>query len=78
MIDFYVFRLPKTGMVLVYLAGCFLHWRTVAWINISFVLLPLVLMYLFSPESPTWLVSRGRNEDALKACKIVSINKEKV
>lgn len=65
------------GMVLVYLAGCFLHWRTVAWINIGFAVLPLMLMYLFTPESPTWLVSRGRNEEALKACKIVSVDKAK-
>ncbi|XP_065212029.1 facilitated trehalose transporter Tret1-2 homolog isoform X2 [Planococcus citri] len=43
------------GMVLVYLAGCFLHWRTVAWINIGFAILPVLLMYLFTPESPTWL-----------------------
>lgn len=65
-------------MVLVYLAGCYLHWRTVAWINIGFAILPLILMYLFAPESPTWLVSQGRNQEALKACKIVSLDKAKV
>ncbi|XKL68615.1 hypothetical protein PGB90_006384 [Kerria lacca] len=65
------------GMVLIYLAGYYLYWRTVAWISISFAILPLLLMYLYSPESPTWLVSRGRNQDALKACKIISVDKAK-
>lgn len=65
-------------MVLIYLAGYYLYWRTVAWISISFAILPLLLMYLYSPESPTWLVSRGRNQDALKACKIISVDKAKV
>lgn len=65
-------------MVMVYLAGCYLHWRTVAWINIGYALIPIILLYVFTPESPTWLVSRGRNEEALKACKIISQDKAKV
>lgn len=73
-----LFLLHGIGMVLVYLAGCYLHWRTVAWLSIGIAVIPLLMMYLFTPESPTWLVSQGRNQEALKACKVVSLDKEKV
>ncbi|CAG9861707.1 unnamed protein product, partial [Phyllotreta striolata] len=55
--------LASAGMLLTFLQGWFLHWRTVAWISNVFVLFPLLLLFLI-PESPPWLVSKGRIEEA--------------
>lgn len=49
-----------------------IHWRTIAWIGIGYCLIPLVLMLLWAPESPAWLVSKGKNEKALKAYKFLA------
>ncbi|KAG8307782.1 hypothetical protein J6590_013479 [Homalodisca vitripennis] len=51
--------------------GAFFHWRTISWISISFCILPLLLISLWSPESPAWLVSRGKSEQALKSLLIL-------
>lgn len=53
-------------MLLCYLKGLFWHWRTVAWTANAYVLLLLGLLFLI-PESPAWLVSRGRSTEALKS-----------
>ncbi|KAG8307783.1 hypothetical protein J6590_013480 [Homalodisca vitripennis] len=50
-----------------YAKGAFFHWRTISWISISYCILPLLLISLWSPESPAWLVSRGKSEQALKS-----------
>ncbi|KAF5284927.1 hypothetical protein FQA39_LY16882 [Lamprigera yunnana] len=47
------------GIVLVYLKGSFLHWRTVAWLTNVYITVPIVIMFFFLPESPAWLVSKG-------------------
>ncbi|KAF5284930.1 hypothetical protein FQA39_LY16885 [Lamprigera yunnana] len=47
------------GMVLVYLKGSILHWRTVAWLTNVYITVPIVIMFFFLPESPAWLVSKG-------------------
>ncbi|KAF5284929.1 hypothetical protein FQA39_LY16884 [Lamprigera yunnana] len=52
------------GMVLVYLQGWIMHWRTVAWLTNLFIAVPIILMFFFLPESPAWLVSKGRTEQA--------------
>ena len=59
--------LASFGMVLCYVKGAYLHWRLVAWLNIIYAVVPIVLVQLFIPESPVWLVSKGRTEEAKKS-----------
>ncbi|XP_044762796.1 facilitated trehalose transporter Tret1-like isoform X1 [Coccinella septempunctata] len=54
------------GMVMVYAKGWFMNWRTVAWLSNIYTIVPCILI-MFIPESPAWLVSKGRTEDALKS-----------
>ncbi|KAK5644843.1 hypothetical protein RI129_006143 [Pyrocoelia pectoralis] len=55
------------GILLVYMLGTAVHWRLVAGISI---VLPIVaiIMFCFLPESPAWLVKKGRLEEAKKSC----------
>ncbi|XP_024944407.1 facilitated trehalose transporter Tret1 isoform X2 [Cephus cinctus] len=55
--------LASLGMVVVYVKGAFLTWRLTAWLNIIYVVVPVIFVQ-FLPESPTWLVSKGRTEEA--------------
>ena len=50
-----------------YVLGAVTDWRTTAWICGSTPVIMLVLMFFFSYESPIWLVSMGRLEDAIKS-----------
>ncbi|XP_029050610.1 facilitated trehalose transporter Tret1-like isoform X2 [Osmia bicornis bicornis] len=59
--------LASFGMVLSYLKGAYIHWRLVAWLSIVYAVVPIVLVQMFVPESPVWLVSKGRMEEARKA-----------
>ncbi|KAJ3650887.1 hypothetical protein Zmor_016963 [Zophobas morio] len=54
------------GVVLAYFQGWMLHWRTVAWVCNVYAVVPFVLV-MFIPESPAWLVSKGRNDQAKKS-----------
>ncbi|KAJ2954361.1 hypothetical protein O0L34_g2623 [Tuta absoluta] len=54
------------GVFTQFLFGLFLYWRTVALVNISFTILAVVSL-CFIPESPHWLVSRRRLDDAKKS-----------
>ncbi|KAK4878887.1 hypothetical protein RN001_011393 [Aquatica leii] len=54
------------GMVVVYLKGWFLDWRLVAWLTNIYTIISVV-MIMFIPESPVWLVSKGRIEQARKS-----------
>lgn len=54
-------------MVLVYITGAFMSWRTVAWSGIGYTILSTVLIHVIVPESPVWLVTKGRIEDAAKS-----------
>lgn len=56
-------------MIIAYTKGAFMNWRLVAWLNIIYTLVPVILIQLFVPESPVWLVSKGRIEDAAKSLK---------
>ena len=58
-------------MVIAYAKGAYLNWRLVAWINIVYTLVPVLLIQLFVPESPVWLVSKGRIEDAAKSLRFL-------
>lgn len=55
------------GMIIAYAEGAFLHWRLVSWLNIGYTIIPCILVQFFVPESPVWLVSKGRIEDARKS-----------
>ncbi|XP_012261501.1 facilitated trehalose transporter Tret1-2 homolog isoform X2 [Athalia rosae] len=59
--------LASFGMLLVYIKGACLSWRMVAWLSIVYAAVPLILIQIFTPESPVWLVSKGRLEDAKKS-----------
>ncbi|XP_049884894.1 facilitated trehalose transporter Tret1 [Pectinophora gossypiella] len=51
------------GVFTQFLLGLFLYWRTVALVNISFTVLSVISL-CFIPESPHWLVSRKRFDEA--------------
>lgn len=54
------------GMVISYLKGWYMSWRLVAWLANIYTILPAILV-CFIPESPIWLVSKGKNEQAAKS-----------
>lgn len=57
------------GMVLAYLGGAFLNWRTIAWLSMIFTIGPVILISIYVPESPVFLVSCGKIEAAAKSLK---------
>lgn len=63
--------IASLGMVFTYIGGALLSWRAVAWIAIVFTILPTILITFYVPESPVYLVSRGRIEDAAKSLKFL-------
>ena len=63
--------LASLGMVLTYVGGALFHWRTVAWISIIFTLIPVILIWIYVPESPVYLVSKGRIEDTARSLKFL-------
>ncbi|XP_054261516.1 facilitated trehalose transporter Tret1-2 homolog isoform X2 [Macrosteles quadrilineatus] len=64
--------MTSLGMVVIYAQGAYLHWRTIAWMSIAWCLVPILMMSLWSPESPIWLISKGRTQDALKSLTYLS------
>ncbi|XP_018561700.1 facilitated trehalose transporter Tret1-2 homolog isoform X2 [Anoplophora glabripennis] len=54
------------GMVLTYLGGWILHWRTLAWISNIFIVVPCITC-IFIHESPSWLIWKGKLDAAKKA-----------
>lgn len=60
------------GMLLIYIKGAMLYWRTVAWLGIAYCILPILFMFLWAPESPVWLLSKGKKEKALKSFKFLA------
>jgi facilitated trehalose transporter len=64
--------LTSLGMVLTFIMGWFMNWRQVAWCTNIFIAIPCLVVF-FIPESPAWLVSKNRIEDAKKS--LMWINK---
>ncbi|XP_026313966.1 facilitated trehalose transporter Tret1-like [Hyposmocoma kahamanoa] len=54
----------STGMFLAYLLGTVLPWRQAALVSLAIPLTTMVLV-LFVPETPIWLLSKGRSKEAL-------------
>lgn len=54
------------GILMAYIIGAFVDWHVLAIILSVFPLLLLAGM-IFMPETPGWLVSNGKEEEALKA-----------
>lgn len=61
--------LASFGMCIAYGKGAFMSFRLVAWLSIIYTLVPLILIQILVPESPVWLVAKGRIEDAAKSLK---------
>lgn len=57
------------GMIMSYMGGAFLNWRILALLSMIFTLIPVVLISIYVPESPVFLVSRGKIEAAAKSLK---------
>ncbi|XP_067005259.2 facilitated trehalose transporter Tret1 [Anabrus simplex] len=58
--------LAQLGYFMVYMLGAVMHWRPAAAVSASIPIISVLCM-MWIPESPLWLLSRGRTEDALKA-----------
>jgi MFS family permease len=56
------------GILLSYIMGAWLPWNQLAWASAVFPALLLFIMIPL-PESPVWLLSKGRTSDAQKALK---------
>ncbi|KAG5675154.1 hypothetical protein PVAND_005080 [Polypedilum vanderplanki] len=61
--------IASLGMCLAYIAGVLFDWRTTAWLSIIFAVIPILLVQFAVVESPVYLVSKGRIEDAAKSLK---------
>lgn len=51
------------GIVVTYVIGAFVDWHILAWILSAFPLVLLVGM-AFLPETPVWLLTHGRQDEA--------------
>ena len=60
--------LRSVGMILVYTCGAFLPWYQIAYWAPVFPFVAFVVL-LKSPESPVYLVAKGRREEAREALK---------
>ncbi|XP_053615234.1 facilitated trehalose transporter Tret1-like isoform X5 [Plodia interpunctella] len=56
----------SAGVLLMYFLGTVVHWRTAALICLSAPIASM-LCVLLVPETPVWLLSRGREKEAMKS-----------
>jgi len=59
--------LASFGMVLCYLKGAYINWKIVAYLSTAYSLIPIFMVQFLVPESPVWLISKGRKQDAKKS-----------
>ncbi|KYN14356.1 Facilitated trehalose transporter Tret1 [Trachymyrmex cornetzi] len=59
--------LASFGMVLCYLKGAYISWEIVAYFSTAYSFVPIFMVQFLVPESPVWLISKGRKEDAKKS-----------
>ncbi|XP_063218579.1 facilitated trehalose transporter Tret1-2 homolog [Bacillus rossius redtenbacheri] len=64
--------LASLGMVIAYSEGYFFTWRTVAWLTLGYIALSVLVISVWIPESPLWLVARGRVDEAERSLKWLS------
>ena len=55
------------GILYTFVAGCFLDWKWLSVANAALVLPFSIVMYLACPESPRWLVFKGRQYSASRS-----------
>ncbi|XP_050357237.1 facilitated trehalose transporter Tret1-2 homolog [Nymphalis io] len=63
------------GIFIVHLIGSFLSWQKTAFVCVFFPFVSLV-MIIYTPESPSWLVSRGRYDECRQVFKWLRGNEE--
>ncbi|XP_046985776.1 facilitated trehalose transporter Tret1-2 homolog [Schistocerca americana] len=56
--------LASLGMLIIYGEGALLHWRTCSWLSMIYIIVPIILVWTCIPESPVWLIARGRVDEA--------------
>lgn len=61
-----------------YTAGMFFHWRVLAWVAVVGAIMPVFMTAVWTPESPMWLVYKGKNNKALKSLQYLSSNSKNV
>lgn len=60
------------GMLTIYLQGTFIHdWRLTAWLCLGYGLLPWIAILAFCSNSPVWLVTRGRIDEARRSIRFL-------
>ncbi len=59
-----------------YVLGAFVSWQWLARINGLIQLIYLVMTWVLIPESPTWLLSQGREKEAMKSLKFLGRSSE--
>lgn len=62
--------IASLGNIIAYTKGAFISWRLCAWMYVIYSIVPAILIK-FIPESPVWLVSKGRIEDATQSLKFL-------
>ena len=55
------------GMIVIYTMGAFISWNKIAYVGIIFPIIALIILILYSQESPVYLVSKGEIEKAEKS-----------
>uniref|UniRef100_A0A1Y1KER9 Major facilitator superfamily (MFS) profile domain-containing protein n=1 Tax=Photinus pyralis TaxID=7054 RepID=A0A1Y1KER9_PHOPY len=56
----------SVGILLTYFKGWLINWRWVSWIYLLYAVVS-VAMTMLLPETPSWLVSKGRQSEARKS-----------